>query len=129
MLIAIVILASILMIVWLLLLGMVNNEDWVAAATNIEKQNSELQSGNFRGVSILPMPGYAMQRRIPSITNGSIYRTVMEKSIELRFLPFHLAFVRYRMYWRRLVVGIAQRCVYELETALSHSFYRQPGQG
>lgn len=131
MLIAIVILASILMIVWLLLLGMVNNEDWVAAATNkvldnwneidklrmkdagraetlkeyhgvagkvmflflggssdkniakIEKQNTELQSGNFRGVSILPMPGYAMQRRIPSITNGSIYRTVMEKSIEL----------------------------------------------
>lgn len=131
MLIAIVILASILMIVWLLLLGMVNNEDWVAAATNkvldnwseidklrlkdaerasslkeyrgvagkvmsvflggssdkniskIEKQNTELQRGNFRGVSILPMPGYVMQRRIPSITNGSIYRTVMEKSIEL----------------------------------------------
>lgn len=131
MLIAVVGLATILMIVWLLLLGMVSKEDWVAAATNkvldnrqeidklrmkdalnakalkqyhgvaakvmslflggnsekkiekIDKQSTELQTGILRGVSILPMPGYALLRRIPSISNGSIYRTVMEKSIEL----------------------------------------------
>ena len=34
MLIAVVGLATILMIVWLVLLGMVSKEDWVAAATN-----------------------------------------------------------------------------------------------
>ena len=34
MLIAVVGLATILMVVWLLLLGMVSNEDWIAAARN-----------------------------------------------------------------------------------------------
>jgi len=119
------------MIVWLVLLGMVNNEDWVAAATckvldnrkeidrlrikdaanaealeeyhgvakkvmslflggnsekqilKIEKQNEDLQNGVLRSVSIFPMPGYVLQRRIEGISNGSIHRTVMEKSLEL----------------------------------------------
>ena len=131
MLVAIVGLATILLIAWILLLGMVSKEDWIAAATNkvldnrqeidklrmkdvlnaealkqyhgvagkvmslflggnsekqiqkIEKQTSDLQKGNLRGVSILPMPGYVLLRLIPSISNGAIYRTVMEKSIEL----------------------------------------------
>lgn len=131
MLIAVVGFATILMVIWLLLLGMVSNEDWVAAARNkvldnrqqidklrmkdatnasrllqyhgvaakvmsiflggtsekeiakLEKQNEALQKGNLRSVSILPMPGYVLLRRITSISNGSIYRTVMEKSIEL----------------------------------------------
>jgi len=131
MLIVVVGLATILVIVWLVLLFMVNNEDWVAAATSkvldnrqeidklrikdaanaealeqyhgvakkvmslflggnsekqiqkIEKQNEDLQNGVLRSVSILPMPGYVLQRRIERISNGSIYRTVMEKSIEL----------------------------------------------
>jgi len=130
MLIAVVGFATILMVIWLLLLGMVSNEDWVAAARNkvldnrqqidklrmkdatnasrllqyhgvaakvmsiflggtsekeiakLEKQNEALQKGNLRSVSILPMPGYVLLRRITSISNGSIYRTVMEKSIE-----------------------------------------------
>lgn len=130
MLIAVVGFATVLLIAWLLLLGMVNNEDWIAAAKNkvldnrqqidklrmkdaanasrlqqyhgisakvmslflgstsekeiakIEKQNEMLQKGNLRSVGILPMPGYVLQRRIVSISNGSIYRTVMEKSIE-----------------------------------------------
>lgn len=131
MLIVVVGLATILMVVWLLLLGMVSNEDWIVAAKNkvldnmqqidklrmkdaanaaslqryhgiagkvmslflggtsekeiakIEKQNEALQKGNLRSVSIFPMPGYVLQRRIASIINGSIYRTIMEKSIEL----------------------------------------------
>lgn len=131
MLIAVVGFATTLMVIWLLLLGMVSNEDWVAAARNkvldnrqqidklrmkdatnasrllqyhgvaakvmsiflggtsekeiakLEKQNEALQKGNLRSVSILPMPGYVLLRRITSISNGSIYRTVMEKSIEL----------------------------------------------
>lgn len=131
MLIVVVGFATILMAIWLLLLGMVSNEDWVAAARNkvldnrqqidklrmknaananrllqyhgaaakvmaiflgrtsekeivkLEKQNDALQKGNLRSVSILPMPGYVLLRRITSISSGSIYRTVMEKSIEL----------------------------------------------
>lgn len=131
MLIAVVGFATILMAIWLLLLGMVSNEDWVAAARNkvldnrqqidklrmknaananrllqyhgaaakvmsiflggtsekeiakLEKQNEALQKGNLRSVCILPIPGYVLLRRITSISNGSIYRTVMEKSIEL----------------------------------------------
>lgn len=124
-------LATMLLAVWLVLLGMVSNEDWIAAAKNkvldnrqqidklrmkdaanaerlrqyhgiatkvmslflggtsnkeiskIEKQNEELQRGRLRSVSILPMPGYVLQRRVASISNGSVYRVVMEKSIEL----------------------------------------------
>ena len=49
----------------------------------LEKQNDALQKGNLRSVSILSMPGYVLLRRITSISSGSIYRTVMEKSIEL----------------------------------------------
>ena len=129
MLIAVVGLATILMIVWLVLLGMVSKEDWVAAATNkvldnrqeisqlrttdalnakalkqyhgvaakvmslflggnsekkiekIDKQSTELQKGVLRGVSILPMPGYVLLRRIPSISNGSIYRTARRRAL------------------------------------------------
>lgn len=124
-------LATILLVVWLLLLSMVSNDDWIAAARNkvldnrqqidrlrmkdaanaeslrqyhgiaakvmslflggtsekeiakIEKQNDELQKGRLRSVSIFPMPGYVLQRRIANISNGSLHRTVMEKSIEL----------------------------------------------
>lgn len=131
MLIVVVGFATILMAIWLLLLGMVSNEDWVAVARNkvldnrqqidklrmknaananrllqyhgaaakvmaiflggtsekeiakLEKQNDALQKGNLRSVSILSMPGYVLLRRITSISSGSIYRTVMEKSIEL----------------------------------------------
>lgn len=131
MLIAVVGFATFLLVAWLLFLGMVSNEDWVAAARNkvldnrqqidklrmkdaananslqqyhgvaakvmslflggssdkeiakIEKQNDALQKGNLRSVGILPMPGYVLQRRIGSISNGSIHRAIMEKSIEL----------------------------------------------
>lgn len=131
MLMVVVGLATILLMVWLLLLSMVSNDDWIAAARNkvldnrqqidrlhmkdatnaeslrqyhgiaakvmslflggtsekeiakIEKQNDELQKGRLRSVSIFPMPGYVLQRRIANISNGSLYRSVMEKSIEL----------------------------------------------
>ncbi len=131
MLMVVVGLATILLVVWLLLLSMVSNDDWIAAARNkvldnrqqidrlrmkdavnaeslrqyhgiaakvmslflggtsekeiakIEKQNDELQKGRLRSVSIFPMPGYVLQRRIANISNGSLYRSVMEKSIEL----------------------------------------------
>lgn len=131
MLIAVAAVATILMVLWLVLLGMVNNEDWIEAATikildnrqqmerlrrkdaanrkklaqyhgiasrvmglflttdsekeraKLERENDALQAGNLKSVGILAMPGYVLQRRFGVANQGSIYRTVMEKSIEL----------------------------------------------
>jgi len=131
MLIAVVALATVLAVAWLVLLAMVNNEDWIEAATSrildnrrqidllrrkdaantetlaqyhgiagkvmglvlstnsekertkLEKQNMDLQNGNLKSVGVLAMPGYVLQRRFGLVSQGSIHRTVMEKTIEL----------------------------------------------
>lgn len=131
MLIAVVALSTVLTAVWLVLLGMVNSEDWIAAATGrildnraqidqlrrrdaanteklaqyhgiaakamclfvstdsgkeirrLEKQSAALQNGILKSVGILAMPGYVLQRRFHAFSQGSVHRTVMEKSIEL----------------------------------------------
>lgn len=123
--------ATLLVAVWLLLLNMVRNEDWIMAASNqvldgwreierlrrkdaanakkleqyhgvpakimglvlggnsekeirkLEKRGKALQQGDLRSVSIFPMPGYVLQRRFEGIGQGALYRTILEKSIEL----------------------------------------------
>ena len=124
-------LATVLMLVWLLLLFRVDREDWITAAYNkvldnrleadklrekdaanarklaryhgiegkvmglllggssekkiakLEREAQALQNGNLKGVSILPMPGYVLQRRFAAIGHSGVYRGLLEKHIEL----------------------------------------------
>lgn len=47
------------------------------------QEAEELQGGSLRSVSILPMPGYVLQRRFQGIGHSSIYRMLLGKNIEL----------------------------------------------
>ena len=49
----------------------------------LEEQSQTLQQGNLRSVSLFPMPGYVLQRWIPSIGMGSIHKSVLEKCLEI----------------------------------------------
>lgn len=47
------------------------------------REAEELQGGRLKSVSILPMPGYVLQRRFQGIGHSSIYRMLLGKNIEL----------------------------------------------
>lgn len=49
----------------------------------LEKQNQALQHGDLRKVSLFAMPGYVLQRWVPSIGMGSFHKALMEKCQEL----------------------------------------------
>jgi len=49
----------------------------------LEEQSEALQRGDLRGVGILAMPGYVLQRRFDAIGRGSIHKGVLSKCVEL----------------------------------------------
>lgn len=49
----------------------------------LERQNQALQQGNLRSVSIFAMPGYVLQRRVPSIGRGNIHKKILTRCVEL----------------------------------------------
>lgn len=49
----------------------------------LEEQSQALQQGDLRSVSLFAMPGYVLQRRVPSIGMGSFHKTLLEKCREL----------------------------------------------
>lgn len=51
--------------------------------TKLLQEADSLQKGDLRGVDILPMPGYVLLRRLPGIGRSGVYRSVLEKCIEL----------------------------------------------
>lgn len=53
------------------------------AIAKLERENSELQSGNLKSVALLDMSGYVLQRLLPGIGNGDAFRSLLEKSTEL----------------------------------------------
>lgn len=123
--------ATLLVIVWLALLSMADNQDWIDAAfgkildnrqeiaklqrkdaasaeklaryhgiaakvmklflggnsqkeiAKLEKQNSDLQQGNFRSLSIFSIPGFVIQRKFDAIGRGSIHKAILGKCVEL----------------------------------------------
>ena len=129
--IAIMIVASLLIIAWLILLGRVTREDWIAAAYSkvfdnteaikklrikeltwrekysryhgiasinlqsvfggdtekkvekLDNSNKQMQNGNLKGINLLVMPGYVLQREFETIGRGAVHKTIMTKSFEL----------------------------------------------
>lgn len=123
--------ATVLLAVWLFLLGRVSREDWTAAAYNrvldnrleedrlrvrdavragklgqyhgvaarvmglflggssekkiakLQKQSQALQGGDLRSVSLFEMPGYALQRLVPSIGYGAFHKKLLYNCTEL----------------------------------------------
>lgn len=49
----------------------------------LEERSEELQQGNLRSVNLFSMPGYVLQRWVPSIGMGSIHREILGKCTEL----------------------------------------------
>lgn len=123
--------ATVLAAVWLVLLFMVNQDDWITAAyaqvvdnrieadrlrqkdaereeelaqyhgvtarvmalfiggssekkiAKLERQSQELQDGYLGSLSLLPMPGYVLLRRVDAIGHGTVHKTILEKYTEL----------------------------------------------
>lgn len=123
--------ATLLAVIWFVLLNMSRQEDWVTAAYNavlnnrmeiaklrrkdaeaherlgqyhgvagavmkiflggssekqiakLEQENERLQGGNFKKLSILPMPGYVLIRKFDAIGRGSFHKTLHKKNLEL----------------------------------------------
>jgi len=123
--------ASILVLVWIVLLFSIADEDWNIAAYNrvfdnlkaieklrakdaqkilklkqyrglsafvmrlilggnaskeiakIERHNDCLQNGDFKGISIMPMPGYVLLRKFDSIGRGDLHNKFLNLNMEL----------------------------------------------
>ena len=48
-----------------------------------ELASQRLQKGNLKGLSILSMPGYVLQREFEAIGKGGVHKSIMTKSYEL----------------------------------------------
>ena len=131
MLIAILFLATLLAVVWLILLNIAVSEDWIAAAycqalnnltemerlhsraavkreklagyhglaavvmglfikgdttkeiAGLEEQNTRLQSGDLKNLSILIIPGYVLLRKFDSLSRGGLHKTILTNNLEL----------------------------------------------
>ena len=131
MLIALMCLATALIVSWFLLLLMIKREDWITAAynkaldklaalkklrlknavrrktlagyngaaakvlqmfygrafaktpVNLQRDIDLLQNGKLKGINILTMPGYVLQRQFKAIGRGGIYQGVFIKCLEL----------------------------------------------
>ena len=129
--VAILALATALAVTWLVLLGRVTAEDWIAAAYSrvfdnrraivklrmkiilrrekqsrykgaaalsaimarggaagkkadaLESENRRIQGGDMKGVGIIDLPGYVLQREIDAIGRGGFHKMIMTKSLEL----------------------------------------------
>lgn len=57
-----------------------NSEKEIAALT---EQNSQLQSGNLKKVSVFAMPGYVLLRRYDAIGKGGMHKAILTKNLEL----------------------------------------------
>ena len=127
----VLIVATALMLFWLVQLGKVEREDWIVAAYNkilnnqqkieklqdksrknrdqlatyhglpakvmavflkddsektiykLQKENQSLQQGDLRSISILAMPGFALQRRFDKLGKGEIQRKLIAQYTEL----------------------------------------------
>ena len=127
----VMIIATLLALIWLVLLFQVSREDWISAAFNkvvdnrmevqhlrrkdaenreklsaysgivakmmalfitadttkkqnkLDAQSEMLQNGNLSYVTVFDMPGYVLQRKIPSIGMGGIHKSLLEKCVEL----------------------------------------------
>lgn len=123
--------ATALAALWLALLFMVNQDDWVAAAyaqvvdnrieterlrqldaeraeeltqyhgvtakvmglflggssekkiAKLEQQSRDLQDGYLGALSLLPMPGYVLLRRVDAIGHGAAHKSILQKYTEL----------------------------------------------
>lgn len=49
----------------------------------LQQQNDALQHGDLKSISLLPMPGYVLQRRVEAIGRGSIHKNILAKYTEL----------------------------------------------
>ena len=65
-------------VLWLMLRG-----DSEKKVKKIERSSKEITSGNLKGLSILPMPGYVLQRKFDKIGRGGIHKAIMTKNFEL----------------------------------------------
>ncbi|MDR1641524.1 MAG: type II secretion system F family protein [Clostridiales bacterium] len=127
----IVSIATILAVIWFALLAMVDDQDWVIAATNkvldnreqiyklrvkdsvnqaqlaeyhgilakvmslfisadsskeiakFEQSTEALQQGHLKGLNILAMPGYVLQRKYRVLATGAIHKNILTKNFEL----------------------------------------------
>lgn len=50
----------------------------------LNADNEQLQAGNLKNVSILVMPGYAIQRRFPSLVQGTLFKNMLQNYTELK---------------------------------------------
>ena len=122
--------ATALMVAWLVLLGRVTRDDWVAAAyckvydniatanklrlkdearrekmarfrgfaalgmrllfrssdkeiAKLESDGKRLQEGNLKGVNMILMPGFVLQREFEAIGKGGIHKAILTRSYEL----------------------------------------------
>lgn len=49
----------------------------------LERDSQALQDGNLKSVSLLPMPGYVLQRRFRQIGKGSLHKKILTAYVEL----------------------------------------------
>ena len=51
--------------------------------SKIEKHNERLQGGDFKSLSIMPMPGYVLLRRFESLGRGELHKKILHLNMEL----------------------------------------------
>lgn len=49
----------------------------------LQRDNELLQKGNLKSVSVLDIPGYVLQRKLPSVGKGNLNKTIYAKYVEL----------------------------------------------
>lgn len=57
----------------------------------LEQENQKLQSGNLKSVSMLPIPGYVLQRKSARVGHGGLHKTILTQCLELygkKYAPY-----------------------------------------
>ena len=63
--------------------ALLQKKDSRGSISKLERLNERLQSGDFIGLSVIPMPGYVLQRRFEALGRGGIHKAIMTKCYEL----------------------------------------------